>query len=228
MIRSSFFLKNSDSKNKPNVIKDPKTKKEAKSTLTAVFLSKDAGHDSSEWYIDSGCSQHMTPFENLLTQSEPTAVREICAANNGKMSVSGLGKVSWSIDDREIDVNDVLCVPELTVNLLSVAQMVKSGNKVIFDQNGCSIIGANEECIVKVQPVGGVYKFNVKTSDCMLTSATSNNAATWHRRLGHLNYADLCRMKNGIVDGIKFNDGADEIKNCVVCKQGKHSRPPFK
>lgn len=35
-------------------------------------------------------------------------------------------------------------------------------------------------------------------------------------------------MRNGTVEGVKFTDDDDLIKNCIVCCKAKMSRTPFK
>lgn len=72
-----------------------------------------------------------------------------------------------------------------------------------------------------------IYKLNCDTVNCLLTKSTAS-METWHRRLGHINYNDLNKMKNGIVDGISFKENTDAIGSCEICSKGKQSRLPFK
>lgn len=215
-------------KSNPSTSKqNPKMHKETKNAFTAVYLTKQQHEDKSEWYIDSGASQHMTPFENWLDESKETSINEIITANDKRLSVSRAGKVTIALNNREVDIKNVLCVPQLTTNLLSVSQMVKNGNRVQFDSNGCTVLDSNNKTIINVQPVDGVYKIHAQNVKCLLTSNTTNSAMTWHRRLGHINYNDLCKMRDGIVDGIKFTDGGEEIRSCQICMEGKQTRLPF-
>lgn len=119
-------------------IKASKDKKESRNAFSAMSLSK-ATQNRSNWYIDSGASQHMTSHEDWLSELRSTSVKEIVTANNKKMAVSGTGKVVLRVNDEDVGVKDVLYVPELTTNILSVNQMVKNGNTVVFDADGCSI-----------------------------------------------------------------------------------------
>lgn len=61
-----------------------------------------------------------------------------------------------------------------------------------------------------------------------MQATSADELMTWHRRLGHMNYADLCKMKNGIVHGISFAENGIGIRNCEVCMEGKQARAPFK
>lgn len=50
----------------------------------------------------------------------------------------------------------------------------------------------------------------------------------WHTRLGHLNYKDLKRMKDGMVEGLNCKGQFDSNDICVVCCEGKQARQSFK
>lgn len=62
----------------------------------------------------------------------------------------------------------------------------------------------------------------------MLSRKEESDAVIWHRRFGHLNYGSLCRMRDGIVTGMKFSNEKIGLQNCEVCAEGKQSREPFK
>lgn len=64
----------------------------------------------------------------------------------------------------------------------------------------------------------GVYK--IRPMRVLL--AKDNDAVTWHRKLGHLNYGTMCDMKTaGIID---FEDDDVEVLSCEVCARGKRER----
>ena len=65
-----------------------------------------------------------------------------------------------------MDAQDVVHVPDLTLNLLSVHKMVKQGDRsVIFDVNGCRLLNRHvqvkPECILATgTQVNGMYYLN--------------------------------------------------------------------
>ena len=203
------------------------TTKEAKNAFHAMLLSKNRKVTSNEWYIDSGASQHMTPNRNLIHETKKTPIKEIVAANNAKMMTSETGKVILRVNKNDIEVNDVLHVPDLLANLLSISKIVKNGNTVIFDKKGGSILNANNKCIAQLNEIDGVYKLHSETTKSLL-SLESTSAMTWHRRLGHINHQDLRKMRDGIVNGVKFPDAVETVQNCEICSQGKQTKMPFK
>lgn len=96
-----------------------------------------------------------------------------------------------------------------------MSQIVKNGNLVLFDKKGCTIYDGDQKCVINVKQNNGVYKVK-NTEQLSLISTTKNVdkncAMQWHRKLGHLNYSDLCKMKN-VVDGVVFSGGAEEVKH---------------
>ena len=44
-----------------------------------------------------------------------------------------------------------------------------------------------------------------KDSFAMAVSSKAVDSATWHRRMGHLNYSNLKMLKDGLASGITFN-----------------------
>lgn len=114
----------------------------------------------------------------------------------------------------------MLHVPKLSSNLLSEHQMTKTRNKLVFDEDGCTVYNKYKDQIMKIKPIDGVYRFRAEDVKCFLTTS-KDNALMWHRRLGYINYKELCKMRDGLVDGIRFTN-ADE-KRCEVCMKGKQT-----
>lgn len=71
-----------------------------------------------------------------------------------------------------------------------------------------------------------MYKFRASTGKC-LAANEQPNSMLWHRRLGHLNFQSMCKMRDGAVLGINFDDNLVKLKNCETCAAGKQCRFPF-
>ena len=94
---------------------------------------------SSGWVIDSGASRHMTYNKAIFTNMRPyrTTIR---VANGQQLFSAGVGIISTNIDGEDIRMSDVLYVPELDVNLLSIAALNRKGLNVSFTQRGVEIL----------------------------------------------------------------------------------------
>lgn len=196
--------------------------------FSVVFLNGE--YSTNEWYVDSGASAHMTANREWVKHANFTpCLSEITVANNMKVPVLCSGDVQISTDrNYDIIVENVLCVPTLTTNLLSVSELIKNGNKVVFEANQCYIRNKKNELVATAASTNGVYKLNIKVADCMLAAPAVASAELWHRRLAHINSNDLNKMKNGIVDGLFYPDTSDMTKaKCVTCCEGKQMRLPF-
>lgn len=209
----------------------PSAEKTKTNAFSAVFLTKE--FSQLDWHLDSGASTHIVSNENLLTNvCYQPKTKEIIVANQTIVQVlcSGDLQITTCVNDREftIDVNNVLCIPKLTTNLLSVSRIIASGNRVIFNQTGSMIYNSQNECIGEANLENGVYRLNVVKSEKLLAAAIKTSCATWHRRLGHINANDLNKLKNGAVEGVSFDEKCDTSKSsCVVCCEGKQTRLPF-
>ncbi|GBP42186.1 Retrovirus-related Pol polyprotein from transposon TNT 1-94 [Eumeta japonica] len=195
--------------------------------FNAVFLN--GSFSRNDWYVDSGASAHLTSNENWIKNvSTEYSIKEIVVANEEKLSVkcSGDVQIATVTDDSEYDVivKGVLCVPKLTTNLLSVSQLVKNGNRVVFTTNGCNIYNRNEQLVAVASLTNGVYK--LRTSESTLATMFIS-VDTWHRRLGHVNSMYLNKMPDA-VSGMELEKKSDiSQSSCIVCCEGKQSRLPF-
>lgn len=213
-------------RNQCPLLNEKTEKKKQTNAFSVVFLS--GKYNKCDWYVDSGASAHMTTNESWLTnRSNSTSLPEIMVANDTKVSVLCSGDVEITTShDYEVTVNNVLCVPSLTTNLLSVSQLIKNGNSVFFEPGRCLIRNKLGDLVAEAILIDGVYKLMLQSETCLLTSTVDGQ--TWHRRLGHLNSTDMNKMKLGLVDGIYYPDTFVTSKSsCQVCCEGKQTRLPF-
>jgi transposase InsO family protein len=211
----------------------PELKERQANAFSAAFLN--GKFSTEDWYVDSGASAHMTPNpEKLQRVRQVHEMKEIIIANQMSMPVkcSGDTQITTRVKNSQFDitVRNILCIPNLTTNLLSVSQLVANGNTVSFKKNICHIHNQQKVLIGVAELENGVYKLNTVKSEKVLaaTVVQATDAKTWHRRLGHINSNDLERMKGGAVEGVFYNEKADIQKsNCQVCCEGKQTRLPF-
>lgn len=143
---------------------DGKKMEKKKSNTSNAFLAPLLSMSGpNEWYIDSGASSHMSPYGNLIHNKKSSDVNDI--DNNEKLKVEGFGNGKMLVNEKTVNVNNILHIPKLSVNLLSVHKLVCSGNRVIFDEDGCKIYNANDELLACCKPVDDVYKLKMRASN---------------------------------------------------------------
>lgn len=86
---------------------------------------------SSDWYLDTGASAHMTSNVALLDSSIPYTGSDCVIVGNGaRLSITHVGSCTIN---NSIVLRNVLVVPNITKNLLSVSKLsVDSEVEVLF------------------------------------------------------------------------------------------------
>ncbi|KAG5892397.1 hypothetical protein JTB14_014747 [Gonioctena quinquepunctata] len=73
---------------------------------------------------------------------------EITVSNNNKLRTEGSGEVQIEIDSQEVSMGDIMYVPGISTNSLSLNKMVEKCLIVIFPKAGCQKLGKNN-CEIK-------------------------------------------------------------------------------
>lgn len=188
----------------------------------ALFDALLSQNSADDWYFDSGATSHMCKNDEHLKNKRESIKKTITVANSEKMNVQCIGDIVRTVetvdDTNKIIIKNVQYVPEICVNLLSVSQMVKSDNKVVFTKKGCTVYNINNKIIATGSLINGLFKLNMISSDAALSVTNDNhNVKLWHRRLGHMAVTNMHFIKNA--SNLKFN--------CKICAEGKHSRSSF-
>lgn len=209
-----------------------KNTKKPKSETASAFVAGSAMLSMKKrdaWAVDSGASNHMSPFDDILTDKRSSSVDQITTAGSDSLEVKCMGKGRMHLDSEIVDVKDVLHIPKLSANLLSVYKMVCQGNTIVFDADGCKIFNREKKLLTVVKPENGIYVLHAPMENfCLMASKSDNTSNTmlWHRRFGHVNFGALCGLKNAVT-GIELKGNDMQIKQCKVCDLGKQHRQPF-
>lgn len=81
----------------------------------------------SDWIVDSGATQHMSPNKEWFSEYRPITQKPVYTANSGQMKAIGIGKMEVKFQgDNQVStivLKDVLHIPELSANLISVGRL---------------------------------------------------------------------------------------------------------
>ena len=123
-----------DSRNPP---KHAETEREHDMTVVASRLEEDLTCVSSTgpptvWYIDSGASAHMTRVRECFSSYQEEQMNfQITMGNKAKCNPVGRGTIIFQTKaGNKIQTTNVLHVPGLGMNLLSVSQLQNKGYDV--------------------------------------------------------------------------------------------------
>jgi hypothetical protein len=96
-------------------------------------------------------------------------------------------------------LNDVALVDRLRYNLLSVSQLMDADLHVPFRKSDSRVLNSTGNLICGVSRIGNIFQadFSLAQSSLRyLLSQSSSELWKWHRRLGHLNFDLLCRLRD--------------------------------
>ena len=187
---------------------------------------------SSEWIIDSGATQHMTfkrtNLEDYVKFEKPTVVN---LGDNRSILAYGKGtyRITAVVDDKlqKIALRDVLYLPELDKNLLSVHAMIKLGAVVSFENDVCKITRNSKLLAVGVIR-GKLYVLKILEDQVNIASEElESDLFLWHCRLGHLGMDNVITIANGnMVKGIGHLS-SESKPFCEGCVMEKQHRCPY-
>lgn len=113
-----------------------------------------------DWCLDSGCTSHMTSME-LSFDHLRKAEKSLNLANGETTSIHGIGSVRISASDGEntqhLKLEDVMFVPDLRTNLMSVAKVADKGCEIRFNKEAASIIAPDGKLLVMAERRGDLY-----------------------------------------------------------------------
>jgi len=184
---------------------------------TATFCKENVSTTSADvWISDSGASSHMTDnrrfFSNPLRQTSRTTIK----VGGGRLYSTQRGNVS--IRDHsgsQLELKDVLYVPELGANLLSGRKLCKEGLTGRFNDKKMYYLDKLGNTIIEATEKGGVYVLD-------------KIAATYNDR-GELEeistgYALNHQVVEGEQDEASNSDLEEQDKNVVETYQLYHRR----
>ena len=114
------------------------------------------------WIVDSGATCHTCCNEKLFSELHLSVKQtDVTLGDGHTLEATGQGTVSLMMNlsdgsSRKCRLLDVLFVPSLTYNLLSVSKAAESGKEAKFDKNGYKILSAGSRVIAEAQRHGSL------------------------------------------------------------------------
>jgi len=97
--------------------------------------------EQDTWYLDSGCSRHMTRIKSSFVYLDDSFKSKVKLGDGKYVEVEGKGDITVETKGGTSKlIKDVLYVPSLSQNLLSVGQLIEKGYMLTFDRDKCTII----------------------------------------------------------------------------------------
>ncbi|KAJ9536069.1 hypothetical protein OSB04_un000772 [Centaurea solstitialis] len=179
------------------------------------------------WYLDSGCSRHMTGSKSVLSNYREERGPAVTFGGNGKGQTRGYGTLTNGVTTFK----RVAYVEGLMHNLLSINQLCDKNHKVSFSKKKCKVKNRRKEVILTGVRQADIYIINMNTSTdnfCFVSRASTDTNWLWHKRLSHLNFKTLNQLCiNNLVVGLP-DFRYTKVSLCSACEKGKQTRASFK
>ena len=154
-------------RNKPkeaNVV-DGITKDVSDIDLTVVISEVNlVGSNPKEWWIDTGATRHVCFDKKMFSTFEPIETREkVFMGNSTTSEIKGQGKVVLKMMfGKELNLTNVLYVPEICKNLLFGSLLNSIGFRLVFEAEKF-VMSKSGMYIGKGYTIDGMWKLNVTT-----------------------------------------------------------------
>ncbi|KAJ3701404.1 hypothetical protein LUZ61_005109 [Rhynchospora tenuis] len=192
-----------------------------------ALVAEPAASSNSAWYIDSGATTHVTSDINNLSSSQsyngPDAVH---IGNGSGLSIAHIGFAQIDTGFRPIKLTNVLHVPEITKNLISVSQLALDNDVIIeFSPSHCFVKDqATHKMLLHGILINGLYQLVQSPSQHQVLQVHQQQLDLWHYRLGHCNFQILDKLKKAKL----INSGASKCNSeCYGCNKAKAHKLPF-
>ncbi|GBM24053.1 Retrovirus-related Pol polyprotein from transposon TNT 1-94 [Araneus ventricosus] len=229
VMKDCFIRKRIEAQKKPRFYNSSRKNKD----LEALALSSEVQETSTKhvWILDSGASAHMVKeriwFENFVSSTSEVFL----AGKDSKLKSYGIGNVKAKnvYKGRDIKIENVIYVPELRYNLISLTTLMSKGFKCVSKVDSMLIIDKHGNVVTKAFKRNNRLEIDLKplneyNIECNLVENPNDSYEIWHKRLRHLNQQYMIQMKSVIDFNLNSNFQCD---SCDLGKITRKFHPPI-
>ncbi|CAI7817704.1 unnamed protein product [Closterium sp. NIES-54] len=205
-------------------------------------------HPLDYWVLDTGAAWTMTPRKDLLDDVRAALINEVCSASGHALKVAGARRVAFKgADGKPVVLHDVLLIPDLKANLISLCKLAKAGvstgtdgartckgqlgNRVLWDLHESKDVYRSMWQLPALAWHGGgqAGEGSASQGECnavgevgVKVSARSGETdwATAHRRLGHVAMPLLKQLENDGAVKERANRTIPETARALLIESG--------
>ena len=231
--QAECWIKHPEKKPERNRPKDAAKKTEARFAMSAGATirssdTKQAPISPSYWYLDSGASEHFSPYRDLFeTYKDFKQPCQIITAEGTSLQGIGIGtiRITTIADDKEMEIpiTNVIYAPDMHSNLLSTTTLIDRNFHIEMGKTGVNIF-KDGELVSNTIRVGKLYRLKTASYAKVTVSNKEQSIQLWHRRMGHLGEANLRKLEK-LAEGVTIN-ATSKLGICGSCQEGKQTRTP--
>ncbi|PKU70985.1 Retrovirus-related Pol polyprotein from transposon TNT 1-94 [Dendrobium catenatum] len=194
-----------------------------------ALLAQTPSSNSHDWVLDTGATSHLTHDGSYLHSPSTYQGNDSVSVANGStvpIQHTGQGLLPLPETSRKLYLNNLLHVPSLTHNLLSVSKLTQDNAiSITFYANGFDIKDIKDQRpLLRGRLHNGLYQISMHPeSPPKAYTATTTSIMIWHARLGHPHNRLLPVLANSI----------PELQNlphsftCISCNMAKSHKQKF-
>jgi len=194
---------------------------EREDTIVTVISQVNLVRNVSKWVVDSEATRHICANRNVFTSytSVGDGEEQVYLGDSKTTPVLGKGNVLLKLTSgKTLALSDVLHVPSIRVNLISVALLSKVRVKVSFESDKI-VMTKNNVFVGKGYCDQGLFVLNIYEVINKSESSTYivDSYDIWHARLGHVNSSYVMKLQRLVL--INMHD--KQNSKCDVCIESK-------
>ncbi|KAF8398674.1 hypothetical protein HHK36_014529 [Tetracentron sinense] len=186
-----------------------------------------AMRQDSTWFTDTGATNHVTAdLNNLSLHSDYEGSDNLTVGNGKGLRIEHIGSTSYSSNGSTFHMQDILHVPCITKNLLSVSEFSKDNDcHFVFTSSGFSVKdNKSGKILFQGRSSKGLYPLHFQPHDknkpysspsAFISSTVSSSV--WHHRLGHPSHQTLQQ----VAPHIHLGRSSQHQTICSSCQMGK-------
>jgi hypothetical protein len=177
----------------------------------------------TDWILDSGSTRHMTGDQSWFVDYAPFS-GVVTIADGKTLRIQGKGMIKVIIDGVLTSIPDVIHVPDIGYNLLSIGQLAERQIFTAFDEK-CAILRRDNKVIVKGVRYGKTYAIqtarHTTNEKGNVAVSRQDQSLLWHRRFAHPS-DDKLKVISEAVNGVPAVTGLSSV--CDTCATTKATR----
>ncbi|KAL9431979.1 hypothetical protein AB3S75_027064 [Citrus x aurantiifolia] len=147
----------------------------------SAYLANMEGPADANWYLDSGAIHHLTNDINNMHVSEAfTGISKLVVGNGAGLDITHIGSAALKPHNSNnvsltLKLNDILLVPRITKNLISISKLTKDNDVVIEFTNNLCVVKDQVRNLIILQGKAekGLYKLLFVSPNKTASSAES-------------------------------------------------------
>lgn len=160
---------------------------------------------------------------------KPSTVPMHVMTGAGPLPVEGYGTciIRDTHTNEPFVLNHVMYVPSCPLNIYSTTVLNQEGGSFLTTKTAARLTDLSGRTLTSHKTYRGIFLLNGEYPNQTAFASIDNDLTTWHKRLGHVGFDALHRMRTlKCVNGMMVED-ENPPPECIACITGKFKRSPF-